>query len=544
MGYEKQTFVKGQVLTATHMNHIESGIEDVDTRKMDRAERTHWEDEGGVHKLDNKYLDLDWFAKKNYTVSELYSEHEVSFSSLSATITDFGGTKIQEGNKYRVYWNGVPYLCEAVIYEGVTFLGNAAIYGNTYPTTEEPFCIWTAGTTAVTVMKETKTAETIRLKVDTVLDVQWDRMPGEFLPDYLPHEEHKGENRIVFPSKEIFFDGSAGVQVTGFVEGALIGGRKYVVNWNGTEYPVTCRLYTNSNGQPQYYLGNSSMIGSTESSPEPFCIVSAGTLSSNGYVYRDTSLGGERITLQINEVAEVVIHKMDGKYLPKGVPYERFVWLIDNETLTLESMDGMTVADYPTTIGLTTGTEYTVIFDGTEYTCTAVLLQGVVFLGNQSILGGDDTGEPFMVLYIESDGIFQIISITGAATATISLGGSVATPIDPEFLPAPATLDLINAGVDPVLGEHRTGTLSGAYAIAKRGWGCGVLRVHMMFPAVSGGSATEVTATATVDRDWYGGFKVTIIRAVTTNSASLVQITISSDDSLSVHCSRLTMYLT
>jgi hypothetical protein len=67
------------------------------------------------------------------------------------------------------------------------------------------------------------------------------------------------------------------------------------------------------------------------------------------------------------------------------------------EEQTMEIVDGY----YESTSGLfeaTAGETYIVVFDGTEYTCTAILLEsGAVVLGNMGALGGENTGEPFVV---------------------------------------------------------------------------------------------------------------------------------------------------
>ena len=84
---------------------------------------------------------------------------------------------------------------------------------------------------------------------------------------------------------------------------------------------------------------------------------------------------------------------------------------------------------------LSIGQTYTVKFDNTEYECICVDLSGVPAIGNATITGaGSDTGEPFLLGYV--NGRFLIFVIDETSTHTVSITCNVKTfkKIDDKFL--------------------------------------------------------------------------------------------------------------
>ena len=89
------------------------------------------------------------------------------------------------------------------------------------------------------------------------------------------------------------------------------------------------------------------------------------------------------------------------------------------------------------------GSEYTVVYNGTEYNCVAIDSAafgeaGAVVLGNTSMfLGTDDTGEPFILISVtEGNEEFTIIiDATGATSAIVSIIGDVTHKLPVKFLP-------------------------------------------------------------------------------------------------------------
>lgn len=71
---------------------------------------------------------------------------------------------------------------------------------------------------------------------------------------------------------------------------------------------------------------------------------------------------------------------------------------------------------------LVDGTEYTVIWDGTEYVCTADTMDGRVMVGNLYLYDDvPDTGEPFLVLATSHAGVLEITTESPAATHRVQI---------------------------------------------------------------------------------------------------------------------------
>lgn len=100
-------------------------------------------------------------------------------------------------------------------------------------------------------------------------------------------------------------------------------------------------------------------------------------------------------------------------------------------------------------ISVITGEQYTVNWNGTEYTCTCLEFDDtgngdmVKTLGNSVAIGSDDTGEPFFIMCVpdslsgEIPYAVMIAPIDGSAEVTISITGMVetVTPIPTKYLP-------------------------------------------------------------------------------------------------------------
>lgn len=90
-------------------------------------------------------------------------------------------------------------------------------------------------------------------------------------------------------------------------------------------------------------------------------------------------------------------------------------------------------------LGLINGNTYTVIWDGVEYECIAVVADGMEMLGNMAIMTGEDTGEPFV--YATDDGGFWVDMVGSSDTHTISVSGLTVFPIDEKYLPNNGEVD-------------------------------------------------------------------------------------------------------
>lgn len=93
-----------------------------------------------------------------------------------------------------------------------------------------------------------------------------------------------------------------------------------------------------------------------------------------------------------------------------------------------------------TGIEIAVGKTYSVNWDGTEYECVGepAFNGNASILGNLSIIGlGDDTGEPFVYLYdnTETSGIFATLDTSASHTISVQRIVETVTPMAEEYLP-------------------------------------------------------------------------------------------------------------
>lgn len=102
-------------------------------------------------------------------------------------------------------------------------------------------------------------------------------------------------------------------------------------------------------------------------------------------------------------------------------------WSEYAETALIDNVSGtfadVTAPTYP--CSLNAGQTYTIIYNGVTYERIAVNFEfngmATVSLGNTSALGGDDTGEPFLIIYTETMGGTSVIDLSGEENITLSL---------------------------------------------------------------------------------------------------------------------------
>ena len=87
------------------------------------------------------------------------------------------------------------------------------------------------------------------------------------------------------------------------------------------------------------------------------------------------------------------------------------------------------------TLNLETGKTYRVIFDNVSYDCLA-FGDNTVYLGNPAMMGGEDTGEPF--IFASSGAESAVVSYNSSTSHTFSISEmtSVYKPILKEYLPS------------------------------------------------------------------------------------------------------------
>lgn len=129
-------------------------------------------------------------------------------------------------------------------------------------------------------------------------------------------------------------------------------------------------------------------------------------------------------------------------YMPEGYPKKS----VQTTTLMEEQEVAFALGSYdmyqasPTeAVEIAVGQTYTVVWDGTEYICVSHLADAGTIIGNLSFAGiGDDTGEPFVYLYMpdEATGQFATFDTSTRHTIGVKTVEKVIIPMAAEFLPA------------------------------------------------------------------------------------------------------------
>lgn len=99
-----------------------------------------------IHKLDQKYLDVEWMAKTKVGTEPMLDETKLLFHSSKSnksTCDQRFDFPIYAGEKYLVHWDGKEYECRAVsvMMPLVNYIGNGSIYDKDFEDSGEPFCV-------------------------------------------------------------------------------------------------------------------------------------------------------------------------------------------------------------------------------------------------------------------------------------------------------------------------------------------------------------------------------------------------------------------
>lgn len=144
-----------------------------------------------------------------------------------------------------------------------------------------------------------------------------------------------------------------------------------------------------------------------------------------------------------------VIHKLDPKYLPDGLPYTEGGGLVEipvSGSWVLEDDEYyMFVMTAP--VGLELGKTYTVNWNGTDYQVVgqdASVISGGelagVYLGNAATGGGEDTGEPFAILELATamNGMYGMAISVDNTVAQFTIYGEseIIHKLDNKFIDA------------------------------------------------------------------------------------------------------------
>lgn len=104
----------------------------------------------------------------------------------------------------------------------------------------------------------------------------------------------------------------------------------------------------------------------------------------------------------------------------------KFSELFPEQSVAFTNSDGVYSAMISTTVfsGVTTGSPATVVWDAKQYDITVKEKYGTMYIGNASIMGLEDTGEPFVVMIYPEQGI-QIATTSEGDSHIISISAQV-----------------------------------------------------------------------------------------------------------------------
>lgn len=115
----------------------------------------------------------------------------------------------------------------------------------------------------------------------------------------------------------------------------------------------------------------------------------------------------------------------------------KFTELLPEQSVAFSNSGGGYSAQITTTVfsGLTTGLPVTVVWDGEQYDLTVKEQHGGMYIGNGSIMGLEDTGEPFFAMIFPEQGI-QIATTLEGDSHTISISAQVTKKklLDKDYL--------------------------------------------------------------------------------------------------------------
>ena len=127
------------------------------------------------------------------------------------------------------------------------------------------------------------------------------------------------------------------------------------------------------------------------------------------------------------------------KNRPFGSDGVQMVEIFPETTAEIDSEEGF--AQFAATVQLVEGQPYTVKCNGVDYECVCLALPAEVtyyILGNTGpIIGGGDTGEPFLFISVPDEGACAFYALDGSASVTLSISGEaeVIDKMEAKFLP-------------------------------------------------------------------------------------------------------------
>ena len=211
-------------------------------------------------------------------------------------------------------------------------------------------------------------------------------------------------------------------------------GRKPTSNM---QHEVVDSLPSSGNEQTIYFVKNDSS-SSNNHYDEYVWISSSSAFEKIG----STQIDGSTTQPDWNQNDDTQPDYVKNRPFYTGDPVETV--LVEESAISFELVDGpdgsaMYVADFPSTVEVAAGETYKVSWDGTVYECISEIFMDALAIGNLSVVGaGSDTGEPFIMVVTNGEGI-QIVTADTSASHTFSISGMVSSviKINEKYLPFP-----------------------------------------------------------------------------------------------------------
>lgn len=110
--------------------------------------------------------------------------------------------------------------------------------------------------------------------------------------------------------------------------------------------------------------------------------------------------------------------------------------LIPEQTVAFEDMGGLMGSISPVAVDLVEGQSYTVNFDGVTYQCVCKMFSGAyLYIGSPTIFELEDTGEPFIYLYVNGQSMWGAYNAETEHVVSVSITAVHIVPIDDKFIP-------------------------------------------------------------------------------------------------------------
>lgn len=208
--------------------------------------------------------------------------------------------------------------------------------------------------------------------------------------------------------------------VVGIGTGNIKEGGVYIVLWNGKSYECTAFVQNKS-----VMLGNSSLLGGSNDTGEPFCFEMI--TESSAFVMKSTN-DVETITIKVDGKDNIIYHKLDPRYI-EGMYYEEDG---GNEVVNVVAIDTTLIGINEMMLMMTSaplhplkhGDVCTVTIGAESYitTCVEIEIEGTsaialgdVYTMSEGEIGNAPTGDPFGFLVMNEglEGIYgQFLLLT------------------------------------------------------------------------------------------------------------------------------------